>query len=382
MLFVILHIVSTVLTECYALSVGYVYPQPEPPVYQDVTELPQSYLPPNLPPILGEVPEIGIPSLDVQPPLFGKPGITETDDSVIIEVPPLPPQFLPPNNHYIPSIHQTMSNPNRSLKISNLSCIDSTDALSRFYAQFSTIKSFKLSLAMETKTPDDCLKVISENVFLIQLEGPKVRECGVRRCITANSKQKRMCINLRMAAVKGIRLPEDLSISLQCIPNQLFWLIQRKLDSEPKPERNVAVASGGRQRKLDMKLDLLRKSGRSGEFNEVVQAEMPVFLGEELLLRASVREGGDVWQYMKMDTVMMRSATTQQFLTLVDENGCINPTISNICPNKPRHLSPMVIVLPFRAFLFQDSEDAEEMVLSLRIIGCSEPQRLLTGESV
>ncbi|KAL3282552.1 hypothetical protein HHI36_005732 [Cryptolaemus montrouzieri] len=376
-----------VISNSLVLGGGYVYPQPQPPVYQDVTDPPLSYLPPNLPPILDEVPDIGstylpsnplypplgTPALDIQPPLFDTPSITDTDDSVVVEIPPA--QYLPPTNQYLPPNRQQLTEITPSLKVSNLSCVDSTDEYSRFYAQFSAVQPFKMSPSMEGRSSPDCLNVISDNVFRINLEGIRVRQCGVKRCVNSSTKQRRMCANLRMATVRGIRLPEDVTISIQCIPQPTIISHTKEIRFRPQTNRqrsiarNVAVASGGSQRKLDMRLNLLRKSQNSAEFNEIVQPDTPVSIGEELLLKASVKDESG-WHYVRMDSVVMKSATTQQSATLIDDNGCTVPSMRNVCPDQPRQINPLMVVLPFRAFLFQGNQDTEEMVLSLRMIGC------------
>ncbi|XP_045469916.1 uncharacterized protein LOC123677447 [Harmonia axyridis] len=380
------------ILSCFvSVEAGYFYPHPQPPIYQDIPVQPPQFLPPNSPPVLDQVPDITYlptnpiqppperPPLDVQPPLFDTPGITETDDSVIIElppIPPLPPQYLPPSNQYLPpATRQSDHAQTRFVRISNLSCVDSTDETSKFHAQFSSIQPFNMSPSMEDSSYPNCIDVVSENIFKVHLEGPLVKKCGVKRCVNSNTKERKMCLHLRMATVKGIKLPEDFQIMVQCSPQPSVMAHTKELrfrsqiSNEQRTLKNVAVASGGAQRKLDVGLDLLRKSANSDTFNEIVIAETPVYLGEELLLRATVKNGNG-FTNTRMDSVVMRSTSTKESSTLVDENGCTNPFMRNICPDLPQQISPLVVVFPFRAFLFQGSDRSDEMVLSMRMIGC------------
>lgn len=75
-----------------------------------------------------------------------------------------------------------------------------------------------------------------------------------------------------------------------------------------------------------------------------------------------------------MGPVVIRSSNSQKSLTLVEENGCRSAGIRNICPFQPRQMTPLDNVLHFRAFLFQDSARGDDMVLSVRMLGCLNAQ--------
>lgn len=60
----------------------------------------------------------------------------------------------------------------------------------------------------------------------------------------------------------------------------------------------------------------------------------------------------------------------QNAVTLVDSLGCRVTAMKNICPEQPRLSTPLITTMPFRAFMFQGSQSGDEMVLSVRMLGC------------
>lgn len=143
------------------------------------------------------------------------------------------------------------------------------------------------------------------------------------------------------------------------------------------------IASGGHQRNFEMDVNIFRRNPLSKEFTQIISPGSPVQLGEELLLRASVKDG-DGWKYSRMSTVAMQRilSSTQRYLNtqksttlrdsviLVDNLGCRVPAMKSVCPEQPKRISPLTISLPFRAFMFQGSNSGDEMVLSVRMQGC------------
>lgn len=75
-----------------------------------------------------------------------------------------------------------------------------------------------------------------------------------------------------------------------------------------------------------------------------------------------------------MGPVIVRGYNSRKSLTLVEENGCRSSGIRSICPFQPRQLTPLDNILQFRAFLFQDSARGDDMVLSVRMLGCLNAQ--------
>lgn len=64
------------------------------------------------------------------------------------------------------------------------------------------------------------------------------------------------------------------------------------------------------------------------------------------------------------------SVRSQDAIVLVDNQGCRIPAMRVVCPEQPRQLNNLVTTFPFRAFMFQGSNSGDEMVLSVKMIGC------------
>lgn len=155
---------------------------------------------------------------------------------------------------------------------------------------------------------------------------------------------------------------------------------------------NSVVVSGGGQRNFDSKLNLFRKSTGSDNFDQLVLPGSTVTLGEELVLRAAVQDGDGKfivhifqwnqslithisgWQGSKISLVTIRSGSIQKSINLLDENGCPIPSMRHVCPHEPKHLTHLITILPFRAFLFQGAGKDDVMLLSVKITGCARSQ--------
>lgn len=55
---------------------------------------------------------------------------------------------------------------------------------------------------------------------------------------------------------------------------------------------------------------------------------------------------------------------------LVTSNGCVHPSMRSICPLPPTFEPPLGHRLGFRAVMFQGMKSSDEMILSVKIIGC------------
>lgn len=71
----------------------------------------------------------------------------------------------------------------------------------------------------------------------------------------------------------------------------LFIIISFRSSNKGRSTNNAAVASGGGQRNFESRILLLRKSGKSNNFDQPLQPGSVVPLGEELVLRAMVQDG-------------------------------------------------------------------------------------------
>lgn len=118
-------------------------------------------------------------------------------------------------------------------------------------------------------------------------------------------------------------------------------------------------------------MGLFRRSGDS--FGRPLDANGVVQLGEDLMLRMQTRRG-DGWNYTKItDINMQRVGAAGEILNtanLVSNNGCINPTMKSICTVPPQYEPPLGQKFGFRAVMFQGMKSGDEVVMSIRIMGC------------
>lgn len=184
------------------LNDGYHYPVPEPPVQFDEPPLPPpSYGPPifnvSYPPLQDEELPPLFPTYLPPPPQFDP---TPTDDTVAIN---------PPSNQYLPPIPNTRTT---DLQIYNMSCLD-TNSRKFFQVSFKTNRFWDNPPVVEDDSQNDCVTGFGDR-FRMDLEGGKMVRCGVKKC----GDRVNLCVTLRMATVKGLKLPEDALVTLQCKP--------------------------------------------------------------------------------------------------------------------------------------------------------------------
>lgn len=197
------------------LSDGYHYPVPDPPVQFDEPPLlpPPSYGPPifngSYPPLQDE--EIPPVYPTYLPPQFDP---TPTDDTVAI---------IPPNQYLPPSLNPRTTD----LQIFNMSCLD-TNTRKFFQASFKTNNFLENPPVVEEDAQSDCVTGFG-NRFTMDLEGGKMARCGVKKC----GDRVNMCVTLRMATVRGLKLPEDALVTLQCKPQDSVVAHTKQLRVKP-----------------------------------------------------------------------------------------------------------------------------------------------------
>nr|XP_023013806.1 uncharacterized protein LOC111503676 [Leptinotarsa decemlineata] len=358
-----------VMCDVSSLVGGYHYPQLHPPVQFDETPAPDPpgvYLPPQyqdevIPPFPVPDPTYLPPLPPIYPPLATPPDIFSDEDTIAISTPP-------PS-----SLYQA---PSPQMKIVNMSCVQDSFFKSTFRLNS---RSFSPPPVIDDGV-DGCITSGSAGVHSIDMEGSrKMASCGVRRCSAGSGSRANMCVVVRMPTVKGVKLPEDFVVTLQCIPQESIVSHTKQIRLGPtsvergRSSNNAIVASGGGKQKFHSQMVLLRKSPGSNNFDQILQSGSVVFLGEDIILRAIVQDG-DGWKFSRMGPVTLRSSNSQKSLTLVEENGCRSPGMKLICPFQPRQLSPLDTMLHFRAFLFQDSQRGDDMVLSVKMLGCLHSQ--------
>ncbi|KAG5893031.1 hypothetical protein JTB14_026583 [Gonioctena quinquepunctata] len=366
-----------VLCDVNSLVGGYHYPQPHPPVQLDEVTAPSGiYLPPVYQPPIYHPPiyqdDVFAPELPpipeatylpaIYPPLTTPPDIFSDEDTVVVSPPPPPV-----------SLYQA---PPSQMKIINMSCIQDGSFKSTFRLEG---RSFQSPPVID-EGANGCITTSSNGVYSIEMRGSRrMSDCGVRRCSTGSSTRANMCVVVRMPTVQGLKLPEDMVVTLQCIPQDTVVSHTKQIRLAPtsaqkgRSSSNAIIASGGGKQKFNSHMVLLRKSPGSNNFDQPLQSGNTVLLGEEIVLRATVSDG-DGWKFSRMGPVIIKSSNSQRALTLVEENGCRSAGIRTICPFQPRQLTSLDNMLHFRAFLFQESSKGDDMVLSVRMLGCLNPQ--------
>ncbi|KAJ8960896.1 hypothetical protein NQ318_020195, partial [Aromia moschata] len=292
-----------------------------------------TYLPPTLYPPLGSSP--------LPPDIFAE------DDTVVIPSPT-------PG-----SLYQT---PTLQARVLNMSCVMDSSFKSTFRVEGRNAGS---PPPVIDNGAEGCISARSSGTFSITAEGSKrMSECGVRRCTVGSSSRAHMCAIVRMPTCT----PQDSIVShtkhIRLGPTTI---------NKGRSAGNGVIASGGGQRNFDSRIVLLRKSGAGSNFDQPLLPGSAVQLGEELVLRAVVQDS-DGWRFSRVGPVIVRSSSTQKSVTLIEENGCRSSGMRSICPFQPRQLSPLDTVLHFRAFLFQSSSKGDDMLLSVRMLGCMHAQ--------
>lgn len=195
---------------------GYQYPVPGfPPVFLDETttqgypiygppglDLPQFNISNDFP----DYPSYLPPSVTLRPPLFDEPP-NDDEDTVVIP--------LPPTNGYLPPNSYQSSPNNAQVRIINMTCFNSPNQY-YFRAILHTPQRSDLVPVIED-APADCISG-SGDVYRLDLQGERMKRCGVRYC--SNGDQVNMCVGIRIPTVRGLKMLEDMSLTLQCRPQE------------------------------------------------------------------------------------------------------------------------------------------------------------------
>lgn len=80
------------------------------------------------------------------------------------------------------------------------------------------------------------------------------------------------------------------------------------------------------------------------------------------------------WNFTRISDVTLQRFNAQgdilNSVSLVSPNGCVNPSMRNICPLDPVADPPLGYRLGFKAFMFQGMRSGDEMVMSVKMTGC------------
>lgn len=184
------------------LGYNYLPPQPPPVQFDEPSTPPNTYLPPIFQDeIFPAAPAPGYLPPAFYPPLGTPPSDPNNDDTVVVPAPtPI-------------SLYQSVP---PQMKILNMSCVLDTSFKTSFRLDR---KSLNVPIPVVDNGVEDCVRLDPSNTFSIDVEGrKKLSECGVTRCTSGTSPRANMCVIVRMPAIRGIKLPEDGLVTLQCTP--------------------------------------------------------------------------------------------------------------------------------------------------------------------
>lgn len=118
-------------------------------------------------------------------------------------------------------------------------------------------------------------------------------------------------------------------------------------------------------------MGIFRRNGDS--FRRPLETNGVVQLGEDLMLRTQTKQG-DGWNYTKITDISMQrlgsSGEVLNTVNLVSHNGCINPSMKSVCTLPPQYEPPLGQRFGFKAVMFQGMKSGDEVVMSIRILGC------------
>ncbi|XP_048514993.1 uncharacterized protein LOC105687923 [Athalia rosae] len=234
---------------------------------------------------------------------------------------------------------------------------------------------------VENVKNEACRIVKVKAEYRLKFEKDNFWACGVTDCSTEAGTF--FCLTIRFPTISGLRLKDDNTITLQCRTQDKT--ASRTTQINVKTLNTAArmaprVAAGGLKNAFQTDVGLFRKSyGSENLFDQKINPGGTVVLGEEILLRALVRDG-DGWKYSRIGEVNVQYIETRlqprvmNSLWILDSEGCRNPEIPEICPNDQYRVAPLESYLIFEAFMFENMKETDEMILSIKVTGCLEGQ--------
>lgn len=112
-----------------------------------------------------------------------------------------------------------------------MTCMDSS---SRFFrATFAMARVPDHVPVVEDEAQQGGCVAQSRDGFRMDLEGARMARCGVKGCQGAPGERRDMCVTLRVPTVKGLKLPEDLVVTLQCRPQDSVVAQTKQLRVNP-----------------------------------------------------------------------------------------------------------------------------------------------------
>ncbi|KAJ6633417.1 hypothetical protein Bhyg_16333 [Pseudolycoriella hygida] len=379
-----------------------------------------SYLPPSNQPPLMDIPET---TLSTRPPIsfdpidtptaYIPPTVAQNPNDVMSDFPPkatsnpdgykyLPPtqqpptvqqdpdlsdNFIPvispPSQAYLPSqskarelrdelIFRDPENVQSSqlqLDLNELRCLPNAGG---YFRATLSVQSFVQNLPVVENDIQDLrcdLQVIRTRI-VINIASVDFRRCGVENC---GSQQ--LCLKIRFPQIQGLRTLADSVLTLQCRTQDRVvsktHALRIGLNRENQARAAGTLANGGSQLPFRTQMGIYRL-GNNG-FTRNLEPGGVVLLGEELMLRAHVKFG-DGWNFTRISDVSLQrlnpSGDILNSVVLVTSSGCVHPSMRSICPQPPTFEPPLGHRFGFRAVMFQGMRSGDEMIMSVKIVGC------------
>lgn len=80
------------------------------------------------------------------------------------------------------------------------------------------------------------------------------------------------------------------------------------------------------------------------------------------------------WNYTRLSDVHLQRLNSNGDIlnaaALITSTGCVHPAMRSICPEPPTFEQPLGYRLGFRAVMFQGMKSGDEMVMSVKLLGC------------
>ncbi|XP_046410190.1 uncharacterized protein LOC124174771 [Neodiprion fabricii] len=264
-----------------------------------------------------------------------------------------------------------------AIKVNDMSCHYSGQDL-YFRASLTALKDTDHPL-IDAISNDVCKIVKVKGEYRLRFEKENFWNCGVTDCSTDLGTF--FCLTVRFPTISGLRLKDDTTITLQCktqdkTASHTTQINVKTLNTAARMAPRVAA--GGLKNAFQTDIGLFRKSYNSENvFDVKILPGGTVVLGEEILLRALVRDG-DGWKYSRIGEVSVQYIEARQqqrvmnSLWILDAEGCRNPEIPEISPSGQYRVAPLESYLVFQAFMFENMKETDEMVVSVKVMGCLE----------
>ncbi|XP_024938704.1 uncharacterized protein LOC107265660 [Cephus cinctus] len=261
------------------------------------------------------------------------------------------------------------------VRVNDMSCQNSGREIF-FRASVSPVKNYDRPV-IENARSDACKMTKHNGDYRINLENDRFLNCGVIDCSIESDKF--YCLSLRFPVIQGLKLKDDFHVTLQCktqekVTSHTKQINVKTLDTAARMAPRIAT--GGFKNVFETDVALYRKTYSSDNiFDTRIQPGGTVILGEEVLLRVLVREG-DGWKYSRISEVTVHYVEKRQrnkimnSLWILDSHGCLNPDIREISSREQHRVSPLENYIIFHAFMFENMKETDEMILTVKVIGC------------